>query len=263
MKSLKSALDILDIFTSDTPEQGVMEISRKLLMNKSKVSRILSSFADRKILIKSESNQKYRLGSKVLELATVYLSKRNLKTMALPYLEALNRDTNETVAVFILEGKDRVCLDRIESTQEVRMSIKPGDHHPLHAGAAGKLILAFLSEEKRKELIEKKLTHFTKYTITSKRKLRKELAKIRKQAFAISIQERVSFGAAVAAPIKDYSGELIGALSVVGPAMRFTPEKVMKFVTLAKANANKISQQLGYLGYPLKTKVDFGTADVS
>lgn len=249
LKSLTSALNILNSFTFDASEQSVSEIARKLLMNKSKVSRILSTLAAGNLLVKSTSNQKYRLGSKVLELASIYFSKRDLRTIALPYLEELKRETNETVAIFALEGDHRVCLDRLESPQEIRMSMRVGEHLPLHAGASSKLLLAYLPAERREKLIKnKELYKLTPYTITSRETLEKELIKIRKQGFAVSFQERVSLAAAVAVPIVDYAGGVVAGVSIGGPAMRFTPQKVKKYAALAKETADRISRELGYRG---------------
>jgi DNA-binding IclR family transcriptional regulator len=249
MKSIKSALDVLNCFTDDNREQGVSEISRQLGMHKSKVSRILSTLATGDLLVKSESNRKYRLGPKILRWAAILLSQTELRTLALPYMEELKRKTGETVNLFVLEGDCRICIERVESPQGIRMVSRIGEPIPLPAGAVGKLLLAYLPEKKRKELIKRvKLTHVTPKTITCKKELDNELQKIRKQGFAKSFQERVPLAGSLAAPIKNYTGEVIAALSIGGPVMRFTPQRVREYLISLKETAHQISRELGYQG---------------
>ena len=247
IKTLRTALEILHCFTVLTPEQGVSEISQKLDIHKSTVSRTLSTLASGDILVKSPSNKKYRLGSKIMELASVFLSVADLRTVALPYMEELRSKTSETISLFIMDRDSRVCLDRLESPKSIRMTTKIGGRTPLYAGAPGKLFLAYLSEDKKNELLATtKLHKFTPNTITDMEKLKEELKKIRKQGFAVSLEERVAFGAAVAAPIMNHTGDVIAALSIHGPVMRFGPKKIALYSVLVRDTANKLSRELGY-----------------
>jgi IclR family KDG regulon transcriptional repressor len=199
--------------------------------------------------VKSESNQKYRLGPKILGLAAILLSKTDLRAIALPYMDELKRKTGETVNLFILEGDCRICIERVESPQGIRMVSNIGEPIPLPAGAVGKLFLAYLPEKKRKELMQRvHLTQVTPKTITCKKELEKEVQKIREQGFAKSFQERVPLAASLSAPIRNYTGEVIAALSLGGPVMRFTPQRVREYVISVKETAHKISRELGYQG---------------
>lgn len=247
IKTLRTALEILDCFTVLTPEQGVSEISQKLGMHKSTVSRTLSTLASGNILVRYPSGKKYRLGSKVLQLASVFLSATDLRTAALPYMEELRSKTSETISLFIMDGDSRMCLDRLESPESIRMTANIGERAPLHAGAPGKLLLAYLPEDKKNELLATtKLRKFTPNTITDMEKLKEELKEIRKQGFAASLEERVALGAAVAAPITNHTGDVISALSIHGPVMRFSPQKVTLYSVLVRDMANKVSRELGY-----------------
>jgi IclR family KDG regulon transcriptional repressor len=247
MKSIKSALDILDCFTPDVQEIGVMEIARKLDMHKSKVSRILAALAEGGLLTRSGGNQQYRLGQKVAELATIFVSNVDLRTFALPWMKNLREETRETVTLFVPFEDCRICVERLESPEVVKTTSRVGERHPLHAGSAGKLLLAYLLEEKRKTVIEgTNLKKFTPHTITKKKQLEKEIKRIRKQGFAVSFEEHIPFAASVSVPIKNMFGEVIAALSVSGPAVRFNNEKIEKFIEPVKKTAKSISEELGY-----------------
>lgn len=247
MKSLKSALDILNCFTLDNHELGVSEIARELGIYKSKVSRVLSAYEAEGVVLRSQSTQKYRLGPKILGWAAILLSKTDMRAVALPYMEELRGKTNETVNLYVLESDYRICIERVESSQSIRMVSKIGERLTLHAGAAGKLLLAYLPEEERKETIERiELPRLTPKTITSRKELEKELEKICRQGFATSFQELVPLAASISAPLRNYEGEVIAALGIAGPAMRFTSQKVKEYLLYVKEIASKISQELGY-----------------
>lgn len=249
IKSIKKSLDILNLFTYETPEIGVTEITNKLGLSKSTVSRLLSTLEQGNLVAKVSTNHKYRLGNKVLELASIFLSHTEWRTIAIPHLKDLRDKTDETVTVFVIDGDQRVCIEKVDSPHEVRQFLNVGGRYPLHAGSAGKLLLAYLSREKRKEILLKTgLPRFTSNTITNLKSLEKELARIREEGYAVSHEERARFVSSVATPIRDFKGEVIAALCLSGLTVRFTDEKVAEFIKLTRMAANRISQELGYKG---------------
>lgn len=249
IKSLKRALDILNFFALDGAEHGVSEIAQEMHMNKSTVARVLSTLAAENIVEKSNANRRYHLSGKIWELAEVYLSKLDLRTTALPYLRELRAQTDETVCLFGVTEDDRICLERLESSQFLRPALEIGQHAPLAAGAPGKVLLAYLPLDKRNELIERKgLPRYTEDTITNREELEKELDKICNQGFAVSYGEYIEYCATVAAPIRNYTGEVIGSVAITGLVMRFTPEMEKESSILVKETAARISRALGYRG---------------
>lgn len=247
IKSVKTSLDILSCFTNGTPKIGVIEISRKLGLSKSTVSRILSTLERGNFVAKGATDQKYRLGSKVLELASIFISTIEWRTIAIPYLKDLRDKTDETVMVFVIDEDKRILLEKFESSHELRPFLNIGGRYPLHAGSAGKLLLAYLPKDKQKEVILKTgLPRYTPNTIRNFKSLEKELTKIRKKGIAVSHQERVPFLSSISAPIRDFKGEVIAALCVDGPTVRFTFEKVKEFISLAVETADRISREIGF-----------------
>jgi DNA-binding IclR family transcriptional regulator len=187
------------------------------------------------------------LGSKVLELANIFLSGIEWRTHATPYLKELRNKTDETVMVFVMDGDHRVCLEKFEGSHELRPMLNIGGRYPLHAGSAGKLLLAFLPEDERKKILSRTgLPRFTSSTITGAKTLEKELLLIRKRGYAISHQERMNFLSSVSVPIRDHSGKVIAAICIDGPTVRFNAEKVKEFKNMAIAAAHQISSVIGF-----------------
>ena len=247
--SVKNTLDILNCFSLECPEIRVTDVSKKLGLSKSTVSRLLSTLNQEGVVARIPTNQKYRLGSKVLELANIYLLTVELGTLALPYLRDLRDEMGETASIFIIDGEYRICIENVESSQEVRPIIKKGIRLPLHAGSAGKLLLAFLPDERRKEILSKTgLPSLTENTITDLKRLEDEMTKIRRDGYAVSDQERVSYVSSISAPIRDFKGEVTAALCLSTIKMRFKDKTAEEAITSIKIAAEKISKELGYAG---------------
>jgi DNA-binding IclR family transcriptional regulator len=166
-------------------------------------------------------------------------------------LEELHRLTRETVNLYVLDGDERVCVDCIESPQRVRVIVQVGERMPLHAGSAGKAILAFARPELIEQILERPLERMTPQTITSRKKLLAELQHIRDCGYAVSLGERFVDAIGLAAPIFDAHGNVVAALNVAGPNMRFTDAEVEKFAPKVIQLANQASRGLGYIGSKL------------
>lgn len=171
----------------------------------------------------------------------------DLRTIGLPYLKELHSKTQEAVGINIRDGDLRILLERVESSHGIREVAKIGEHAPLHAGAASKVLLAYLPKEKRNEVITRiGLPKLGPRTITNRKKFEKELDKIVRQGFAVSFEERIRFAAAVAAPLKNHTGEVFATLSITGPIMRFTREKIREYSALLINAAARLSLEMGY-----------------
>ncbi len=257
IKSIKTALDIVDCFTLDSPEIGVTEISKKLGLSKSTVSRILKTLEWGSWVTRVSTNQKYRLGSRVLTLAGIFQSNNDWRTIAICHLKELRDLTDELVTVFVIDGDQRLCVEKLDSSHEVRQFLNVGGRYALHAGSAGKLLLAYLPEEERKRILTRTgLPRISANTITDLTILEKELAGIRGQGYAFSHQERATSISSISAPIRDFKGEVIAALCVSGLDARFAGERLEEFIRLTMMFAERISRGLGWS----ETKRTAGTA---
>lgn len=248
IKYVKRIFDILDLFVTQGSELGVSQVAKQIGINKSTSSRIMATLETVDILKKNPENQKYRLNVKILELAKVMLSSIDLKPLARPYLKELNARTTELVQVHVLDGDQRVVLDWIDSTRSIRrVTEKVHMYGPLHAGAPGKLLLANLSDDKINGIIERVgLPAYTEHTITNKNELKQGLELIRKMGVVFSKGEHREFMYTVSAPIRNYLGEVIAALSISWLEMMNAPGMSDEYTALVKETALRISHELGY-----------------
>ena len=245
--SAKRVLGILDLFSTEYPEYGVTQAAQSLGMNKSTVARIMSTLEKKGALKKNTENRKYRLGAKVCNWTRVFNETLDLKFIAKPYLKKLSMNTGLSSAVMIVDGDKRLCLDATESTHMLRLQQIPGAHHPLHAGAAGKLLLAYIPEEKRNQMLARSgLPRFTARTITRMNDLQKELDRIQKQGYAVSSGEYVELAVSLFAPVRDYSGEVVAAIGIAGLTSQFMPEEQLKYVDIVTEVAMELSRETGY-----------------
>lgn len=249
-RSLMRALNILDLFSVDNPEIGVTEAGQRLQLSKGTVSRLMHTLEAANFLKKTNETKKYVLGSKFIKLSRVCLSKVDLKSSAAPYLKELSEKTHELILVHIIKGDKRFCLDWIESTNPIRHVIeKEHVYAPLHAGAAGKLLLSSLSDKEIDEVIQRTgLPRFTDSTITDSDKLRLEIKQVREQGIAISHGEIVPHASTVSAPVRNWSGEIIAALSISWLVMDDNDgHKAFLYPEMVRESAARLSQDLGYL----------------
>ena len=198
-------------------------------------------------------NQEYQLGLRVLELGMSKLHQMDLVREATPYLKELVNQCNETVHLGVLEEGEVLYLAKEESSQTIRMISYVGKRAPLHSTSLGKVLLAYLSAEDRKKILEGKvLPRLTENTITDKRELEKELSKVREQGFALDREENEKDVCCVAAPIRDYQGEVIAALSISSPVFRIDKNAQNNLKKVLIETSKKISMRLGYNSKLLK-----------
>jgi DNA-binding IclR family transcriptional regulator len=171
----------------------------------------------------------------------------DVREHARPMLEELHRLTQETVNLYVLDGLERVCVDRIESSQRVRVIVQVGERMPLYAGSAGKAILAFAPSTLVERILEKPLERMTDNTITDPAKLREDLRSIRNHGYATSYSERFTDVLGLAAPVFDATGNVIASLNVAGPLVRFGDAEVAKYAPEVMRLAQEASQSLGYI----------------
>ena len=249
-QSIMRAVAILDCFSLDHPELGVREIARQLHLSTSTVGRLLITLRSAGILSQDPTTRRYVMGPKILQWSSIYLSRLDLANEAAPALAELHRLTSETVSVYMLDANERVCIARIESPERVRVVVRVGERMPLHAGSAGKALLAFMPSEAVAQILGKPLERMTPNTIINRKTLTQELETVRKCGYAISHGERFQDALGLAAPIFNADGKVIAALNVAGPVMRFDDAAVAKYAPKIIRLANQVSQALGYVSSP-------------
>jgi IclR family KDG regulon transcriptional repressor len=245
MKTVKKALAILDTFTQEIQTQGVTEIARKLGFHKSTTFALLSSLREEGYILHNADTKKYSLGFKLLDLAGRIQYRRDLKNLSFPILQELSKTIEEDIALNILiEGK-RVCIALVESRCFVRNLVPLGKALPAHCSAAGKVLMAYRSTEEIREVISRHgLPRFTSNTITQKKRLMMELAKIREQGYGESQAEYGMDAAALAFPIFNGKGEIMASLSIQSTVNRLNDHTRPNFLKEGLEASRRISDLL-------------------
>jgi DNA-binding IclR family transcriptional regulator len=243
---LEKAMNLLSRFDSSRAEWGVTELSKDLDINKSTVSKILSTLENHRYLVKNAENRKYKLGLRLFELGSLVASQLDLQKEALVYMEELNKKVGETVHLVVMDDFDIIYINKVESAQSLRIGTRVGGRLPAHCTGVGKVLLAALSPEELNIFLKKRpLKRFTPSTITDPEDLRKALAQIRAQGYALDNEEFNGGLMCAAAPIKNYSQKIIGAISISGPTNRIREKNLENLISMVKSIAQKISQRLG------------------
>ncbi|MEU4670327.1 IclR family transcriptional regulator [Amycolatopsis sp. NPDC023774] len=239
--------DVLLLFTGGPRYLGVSAISRELGLAKAVVHRILQSLVSREMLATDPGVAGYRLGPAAVALGASALRRFDARTVATPVLRRLRDDTGETTTLSGLVGDERVYLDQFESPREIKMTVEIGRRFPLHAGSSGKVILAFLPEERQAAVLGRELPALTEKTITAADDLRAVLAETAREGVAVSSGERQPGAGSVAAPLFGPDGEIHGSISICGPQYRFTPEAVGRYRALVRDAAEEIRHSWAWL----------------
>jgi IclR family transcriptional regulator, KDG regulon repressor len=247
IQSVAHALDVLEEFRGETDELGVTELSKKLKLHKNNVFRILATLQSRNYIEQNKSNDNYRLGVKCLELGQTFIHQRGLLKQAKAILHELAETTGETSYISFLRGNEVVYLDAVEGTSTVRVVSRVGLHMPLHATAAGKVLVAYESVDEVAKRFYGELQQYTKNTKTAAEALVKELEGVRANGYATDLEEFEEGLRCLAAPVRDYTRKVVGAISVSGPANRLPDERIAGAVAAAVLRAAEmLSARLGY-----------------
>ncbi len=243
----------LMLLVAQNPGLGVTELAERSGNTKARTFRLLYTLEQRGMVHKDPQASLYSLGYKALYLGVAAQEQVGLVRIAGSELREIGAKCNENVQLRVRDGLETVCVARWESTQAVRVHGNVGNRRPLHAGASGKVLLAFAPEEVRQAVLSSTLARYTDETITQRSKLAQELSKIVKLGYAVSIAEMSPGAVAVAAPVRDHTGEVVASLGIAGPASRISDEDVPKLVELALGHAQHLSASMGYSGQQLIT----------
>lgn len=242
---MAKALDILLCFSDSEPELSLTEISARLGIHKSTLHRLLGTLESKRFVQRDPGTGRYRLGTRLLELASLVVEHSNLQQRARPHLYRLVEECQETVDLSVLDGNSVVYLEVVESPHRVKLAAKPGQRLPIHSTASGKVLLAFVPPEELERLLPAALDRYTESTLATREALLQDLSATQERGYAVSYQEYEAGINAVAAPVLDMRGHPIAAVAVAGPAFRLTRERLGEIAPAVRATAEAIARDVG------------------
>jgi DNA-binding IclR family transcriptional regulator len=240
------AMQILDELAGN-PNQGVSEIARTLELPKSSAHGILETLASEGFVERNPESGKFHLGTKLVELGYRAQLELDICQIAKPFLQGLNDEFDETTHLTVLDHDEVLYVDCVESRRRLRTYSVIGIRAPLYCTSVGKAILAFQPDSEIHRIArEKGLARITVHTIDSEERLMAEVARVRRDGYAVDDMEHEEHLRCVGAPIRNAKGEVFASLSLSGPAERNTPERIQEMVPSVIRAAAEISRRMGY-----------------
>lgn len=242
IQSVARAMEILECFY-DCEELRLTEISKRLNLNKSTTYGLVRTMETYGFLSQNTDTGKYRLGMSMFRLGNNIES--TLRSLARISLGSLVQEFGETANLSVRVGDYNIFFEKLESPFSMRICTSPGQMFPLYLTAMGKCILAFLPEAEVRGILSR--TTYVKYTPNSLMKdeeVLRELESIRVKGFSIDNEEREYGLTCVAAPVFNKKGDVIAALSVSGPTMRMSAEKINDIQIMLRNEAARLQSSL-------------------
>jgi DNA-binding IclR family transcriptional regulator len=196
-------------------------------------------------LVAKDSAARYRLTWGVYELGSAVVRSASLTRVSRIHLDRLADETGEAVLLAILDERTVLYVDRGQAGDSFAMVANVGRRSPLHTNASGKVLLAGQPDSFIDDMLAAPLERHTDFTITDPKRLRSELENVRRDGFAICEQEQEAGLSSVSVPVRDYTGQVLAALTVAAPSQRIDHDSISALRDLLQAEAQAISAQLG------------------
>lgn len=245
LQSVQNGMRILQLFTQEKPVWGVTEISKALQIHKSSVSRLISDLAAEGFLQKEQN--KYCLGYSLLYLSGVVTTHLEIQREAKEPLKELVEHLGETAHIAVLEGTGITYVTKIECKNPVELLSSIGWKNPVSCTSSGKVLLAYQREEVIQQVMDSGLPKEGPNSVVRPEVLRKQLKEITKRGYSVCIDELHEDAVSIAAPIRDYTGEVVAAVSIVGTTERVRMDKIEQFIEAIIQTGNEISLNLGFI----------------
>jgi len=227
LSTLARGLNIIELLANEG-FLSVSEVSKVLNINRTSSHRYLATLKQEGY-VKQDDNSRYRLTFKIFELGMKVGNRFSIRQEALPWMQILASEFNETINFGYLDGSDIIHIEKVEGNEILKIDSVLGSRAPAHCTALGKAILAFLPENELEDYFEStQLIAQTPNSITDIEALKSELEIIQKDRIAYDREELAIGLRCVSAPILDGNNYPNFAISVSGVAMRMSDERIEK-----------------------------------
>lgn len=243
VQSLARGLAVIRSFDVDHPDQTLSDVAKRTGLTRATARRLLLTLSD--LGYASTDGKRFSLTPAVLDIGYAYLSSLNVQQIAQPFLESLSETVKESVSVSVLEGSDIVYIARVPTARIMTISLGLGTRLPAHCTSMGRVLLAELTEEELAARLPLELDALTEFTVTSRDDLSAELARVRRQGYAMVDQELEIGVRSIAAPLRDGAGRTTAAMNVSTHAGRTSLDELHEqFLPQLLATADKVTNAL-------------------
>lgn len=244
VNSLYRGLQILRSFSSEQPKLRLTDIIRKTDLPKSTVIRLLKTLRALNYVRYDPNDRRYYLGTEVMSLGVTVLSSLSVRERSLPYMEELARKSSQNVNLMILDGSEVVFVERIKTRMILNLDNPIGSRLSSYRTSCGKVIMAFLPEDKLAKVFEKILREkgSADYIGPEGAWLLEELRIIREEGYSLVDGELIPGLMAISAPITDQWGCVEAAINMPFLGQMFSKEELIeKYVPMVVETCKAIS----------------------
>lgn len=245
-KTVVKTLQLLQLFLKKE-RLTLQEIVNLSNQPKTSVFRMVQSLVESGFLMKKE--EYYELGLSFLQFGHLVAERLDIRKIALPLMEELKEETNETVNLVVRDGIEAIYVEKVETSEVVRVYTRIGRRAPLYAGACPRVLLAYMSKEEQENYLDNvELRPIGSKTIIDIEELKKVLNEGRVKGYTVSHSELSDNSSAVAVPIFNHKGKVLAGLSLVGPESRFNESYIEILLPKLKETAASLSKSIGNIG---------------
>lgn len=246
LSSVRNAARILKQFNSRDRELGISQLARRLDLGKSTVHRLVSTLVAEHLLEQNPDTGQYRLGLAIFDLSASVSRFYDLHEAVNVPMERLRATVRETVQVGVLDQREVVYVERLDSPNTLRLFSEVGRRNWAHSTGTGKALLAFIPTDDLEAILDGwDLPRLTEHTITDPEALRADLEAVRSRGYSTNVHESEVGVISVGAPIRGAGGKVVAALSVAGPELRM--EAIMDQISIGVMEAAAMaSRRLGH-----------------
>jgi len=246
LQAVAMAFRILEFLAAQRGGVGVTELARALDTTKSRIHRHLRTLVDSGYILQSPESEKYRIGSRLVTLGRAVAENFDLTAIARDEMYALRDTLGQTVVLSRADTAGAVVLATLPGPEPIEIGVKPGAILSMHTTAQGKLVLAYGDAAQRDRVLASRLEMRTPRSITSPSALREELERVRRLGWAVAPGESLVGVNALAAPVFEGGGHMVGAIALLGSIQFIEAEPSATQIRHVLLAAARISAQLGH-----------------
>ncbi|MGM7698550.1 IclR family transcriptional regulator [Microbacterium sp. A84] len=243
--AISKAIQILSALRASGDGASARELAPTTGFARSTVQRILATLSASGMVIQDPATQRYRIGPQALVIGLGYNGGNVLVNEARPYMFTLRDESLETVGLSVAVGNARVFLEEVQSNAQIRFASEMGRLYPLWSGANGRVLMSGLTDAEIDRVLADHEHDATLHESLTPDEIRTRISEVRAHTFAMASNETIANVSSVAVGVRDGSGQTVAALSVSGPADRFTSARMDEVVPRLQDAASAISARLG------------------
>jgi len=249
LQTVDRALVVLELLADHPEGLRPVDVAEAMGLNKVTTHRLLSTLLARDFVERHEDSGRYYVGLRLIEISSLRLNSLELKTEAQPWLRHLVSQTGQPAHLAIYDQDEIVYIEKVETIHSIRMYSQIGKRSPVYCTALGKVLLAALTDDEILAVLNRiDLKAYTPLTLTDPEKILDEIRSVRRQSYAIDRQEHEPGVFCIAAPVHDYRGQVIAAVSTAGSRQDFLDHPDHEMIRWLLETAAAISHRLGFIG---------------